>query len=155
MDKKIEKKHSEPKDDSDSLDKLRLERDEYLNGWKRSKADLINFKKETAESLGRFEDLAKVETLRELLPVYDALCEAEKHSIEGTGPLKNLFEQILGREGVKILRPKSGEPFDPLYHEAVSGKGELIDEVRLVGLMYKAHNIRPAKVTVKEKTNHE
>ncbi len=129
---------------------LEKERSDYLNGWKRARADLVNFKKETAESFSRFADVAKVETVRELLLVHDALCEADKHAIEGLRPVKTLFEQVLTREGVEMIVPESGSAFDPLSSEAVDGTGDIVDTVRQCGFIYKDHIIRPAKVTVRD-----
>jgi|SRR3989344_288665 len=132
------------------IEKMKKERDEYLAGWKRAKADLINFKQETAESLGRFADLAKVECIREFLPVYDALCEAEKNTVEGLLPIKKLYESILSREGVEIICPQSGDYFELERHEAVGGRGTIVDSTRQIGFKYKTYIIRPAKVTVNE-----
>jgi len=144
------KETKNPAKPPEDISKIKKERDEYLAGWQRAKADLINFKKETAESLGTFSDLAKVESIRELLSVYDALCEGEKHSIEGLRPIKSLFEQILQREGIERIEPHVGDALDPTRHESVGGAGEKIEEVRQCGFMYKTYIIRPAKVTVKE-----
>ena len=42
--------------DNNELEKVKKERDEYLDGWKRAKADFINYKK---EELSRLEKMAK------------------------------------------------------------------------------------------------
>ena len=56
----------------EELEKISKERDEYLDGWRRSKADLINYKK---EELKRLEEMAKFgneEVIRDLISVLDS-----------------------------------------------------------------------------------
>ncbi|OGY58515.1 MAG: nucleotide exchange factor GrpE, partial [Candidatus Colwellbacteria bacterium RIFCSPHIGHO2_12_FULL_43_12] len=56
----------------EDLDRVSKERDEYLDGWRRSKADLLNYKK---EELRRLEEMAKYgneEVIRDLISVLDS-----------------------------------------------------------------------------------
>jgi len=138
------------KDLKEKVERLERERDEYLNGWKRSKADLVNFKKDMTDSLVRHTDLAKVEFVREILPIVDALREGERSKIEGLIPIQRLLMSILEREGIEEINPQEGEEFDPELHEATHGKGLVVEECRQKGFSYKSYIIRPAKVVVKE-----
>ncbi len=62
----------EKPEEIDELKKCQKERDEYLEGWKRAKADLINYKKDEAK---RFEAVVKFSNeslIRELINVLDS-----------------------------------------------------------------------------------
>lgn len=134
----------------EDIEKLKKERDEFLDGWKRAKAELINTKKEVSENFGKFSERVEMEFAEDFLPVIDALEAAEKSDIEGLVPIKKLMGSILkGRHIVEIC-PNEGDEFDPRYHEAVSGKGNIISTCRQNGYMYRSRVIRPAKVEVKE-----
>ena len=55
------------------LEKITKERDEYLAGWQRSRADLMNYKKEEMERISGLMRYAQEELLLKLLPVLDNL----------------------------------------------------------------------------------
>ena len=129
---------------------LERERDEYLAGWQRAKADLINFKRETRESLAKWSDLAELGFVRKLLPVLDALEEGDKKGSKDASSVLKLMLEILKNEGVSELVPEGGGDFDPEVHEAIDGEGTKIAEVYQKGYRYKHYIIRPAKVKVKE-----
>jgi molecular chaperone GrpE len=94
----------------DELARCLKERDEYLDGWKRAKAELLNYKKEENK---RFEEVIKFanETLiRELISVLDsfalALTTFEQIPLAGaSGVLKEKDEikNIEASEGWKIV----------------------------------------------------
>jgi len=105
--------------------RLTAERDEYLNGWKRAKADLINYQKEEA---GRVEEAVKfgnVELIKEIISVIAsfelALSELEKvGSVDkGLYMIKSQLEDILKRNGVERINAYPGEIFNPRFHEAI------------------------------------
>jgi len=123
------------------------ERDEYLAGWKRAKADLVNFKRETAEVMGGITSSVRAEVFQVLLPVLDAFDKSD-----GAGGLKNiadLFRAILKKEGVEVIEANAGDEFSPEIHEAVEGEGGVISEVLQKGYKFKEQIIRPVKVRVK------
>ena len=61
-----------PSPDEPELDKCRKERDEYLDGWKRAKAEFLNFKKEENERMGLLTGLIQAEIIDELLPIIES-----------------------------------------------------------------------------------
>ena len=64
--------------DNKEIEKLKHERDEYLDGWKRSKADFLNYKKEEGERLQEMEEYVKGGLVVKILPILDNIVRAEK-----------------------------------------------------------------------------
>src|SRR3989344_3079430 len=144
-----EDKKGKPADGS-HLAKAERERDEYLAGWQRAKADLINFKRETRESLAKWGEISELGFVRKLLPVLDALEEGDKKGSKDASSILKLILEILKNEGVQELIPEEGSEFDPEIAEAIDGEGTKIAEMYQKGYRYKDYIIRPAKVKVKE-----
>ncbi|MEK7463374.1 MAG: nucleotide exchange factor GrpE, partial [Patescibacteria group bacterium] len=67
---------SEPKTELDPLKeqiaKLEKERDEYLNGWKRAKADSINQQKDELKRMEEIMKFANADIIKDLLLVLDS-----------------------------------------------------------------------------------
>ncbi|MEK9174555.1 MAG: nucleotide exchange factor GrpE [Patescibacteria group bacterium] len=124
------------------------ERDEYLNGWKRAKADLINAKKEWEEGAKGLTSFIKMEFVEEFLPVLDALDAAGES--EGFSGIKKLALGILSKNGITEIEAL-GQKFDPAYHEAVAegeGEAQKVIEVLQKGYTINSLVIRPAKVKI-------
>lgn len=137
-----------PQISKEELELAQKERDEYLNGWKRAKADLANFRKETEQAIGELADVLKVKFLKSLLPVVDSLDESAKSRVEGLTEIRSLLKDTLNKEGLEEIKVKPGDEFDPKIHEAVDGEGNNISEVVQKGYKYKDHVVRPVKVKV-------
>lgn len=133
------------------------ERGEYLAGWQRAKADLINYKKEQEQKNSDIFKFANENFIIELLPVLDSFELALKHSTnraggyEGIKHLHNQLLQILKSNGLEEIKAV-GEKFNPEFHESVGeikGKksGIIVEEVQKG---YKLNNkvIRPSKVKI-------
>src|SRR3989344_628145 len=60
------------------LEKCQKERDEYLNNWKRERADFLNYKKEEAKRLEEFVKFANEAVILEVIEVIDDLEKASK-----------------------------------------------------------------------------
>lgn len=105
---------------------------EYLDGWKRCKADFENFKKEVEKKVKADKDKSKIEILAKVLPVIDGL---------------NMV--IKGLENSLSLQEVQTKKFDPEIHEALAGKGDKIAEVLEKGYILNNRLIRPAKVRLK------
>lgn len=127
---------------------------EYLAGWKRARADLLNYKKEEMERIGGLVEYAHAEFLLKLLPILDNLERAEK-TIQDPGFLQiaKQFRDFLKRQGVAELNPAAGkEKFNPEVHEAVGEAEETnlepgtITEVVEKGYTLNKKLLKPAKV---------
>jgi len=102
------------------------ERDEYLEGWKRAKADLANYKREEAQRLTATIAGANAALVGELIPVLDSFDAAlvsipsDNSARSGVEILRAQLEDILKRAGLEVIAVKPGEVFNPAFHEAVT-----------------------------------
>lgn len=112
-------------------DKLHVclgERQEYLTGWQRSKADFVNARKEEEKHRAEFVAFSKEGVLSELLPVLDSfeLAMANKASWEsvdatwrkGVEYIYQQLKSVLEAHGLTALYPV-GQKFDPNQHDAI------------------------------------
>ena len=152
----------QPVDDG-MLSKCEKERDEYLAGWQRAKADFANYKK---DELKRLEELARYQTedfVLELIGVMDNF-ELGIAALEKQGPvekgiymIKTQIEDILKRRGLMRITIRAGDKFDPAVAEAVAEvdspaggeipPGAIVDEIEAGYRLYDKV-IRPARVRV-------
>jgi molecular chaperone GrpE len=103
----------------EKIAELEKKSEEYLNGWKRERADFLNYKKDEMERIGNLIKYANEEIILKLLPVLDNICLAEKHiKDEGLTQIKKQLEDFLKKEGIEPIEVV-GKPFDPNIMEAV------------------------------------
>lgn len=148
-------------------EQCKKERDEYLDGWRRAKADLINYKKEETERLAGFLKNGNENIIRDLLSVLDSfnlgIMATEKTSPEvmkGMLLIKTQLEDTLRRHGLEKLAVAKGDMFNPAHHEAI---GEMHSEypdgavAEEVESGYKLYDkvIRAARVRVSKGENKE
>lgn len=136
--------------------------EEYLNGWKRAKADLINYKKEESQHLAEIGKYARQNFIYQLLPMLDNLDLTVKHmpaelmennNVKGLLMIKTQLEDLLKANGVAAVE-SAGKNFDPNLHEVIQAvedkdcpSGTIIEEVQK-GYMIEGNLLRPAKVKV-------
>ena len=140
------------------IEKLAEERDEYLDGWKRAKADLINYKKDELKRLEEVARFGSESLILELISILDdfdlALATLEKQGTaeKGVYLIRSRFEDILKRRGLERINVKAGDKFDPAYHEAIStvdgGAENTVAEEIEAGYTLHGKVIRPARVKV-------
>lgn len=141
----IEKKENNLEE---KLELTEKERDEYLDGWKRAKAELINSKKDWEEQSKEVADYVKMSFIKQMLPVLDAL-EASKEA-EGWQEIKKLIEDVFKKNGVIEIDAQDKE-FNPVYHEAMlegEGKSGYVIEVLQKGYVINNLVIRASKVKI-------
>ncbi|HLV34943.1 MAG TPA: nucleotide exchange factor GrpE [Spirillospora sp.] len=100
---------------------------EYFEGWQRERADFSNYKKRAERDLMTMRFNAKIDTLKNLLPVLDdferAMAnlpeELRDHAWpEGVSAIQRKLIKTLEDEGIQAIDP-TGELFDPNLHEAI------------------------------------
>lgn len=144
---------------ADELAKCQKEKDEYLDGWKRAKADLINHKKDEAK---RFEIMVKFSQeamIRDLITVLDSFdlaigaLEKEGKAEKGIYLIKSQLEDNLKKYGLEKVIVSVNQPFDPNLQEAIAAvesdkpSGTIIEEVER-GYLLHGKLVRPARVKV-------
>jgi molecular chaperone GrpE len=146
------------------LEKCRAERQEYLDGWQRSKADYINLKKRNDQDRENIIGYAKEDLILEMIKIGDnfQLAFKDKEAWEkapenwrrGIEYIYNNLKQVLADQGVVEINPL-GEEFNPEKHDAVEmiettdkTQDHKIVEVIQLGYSLKDRVIRHATVKV-------
>lgn len=155
----------------DSIEKLReklkiavKEKQEYLDGWQRAKAEYINTRKRDQEANEQYLKFAKEEVITQLIPVLDSFEMAfanketwEKIDTNWRKGIEHIYSQLLSvltANNVVQIDPL-GQKFDPGRDEAV--EYEPVNEDRydqtitkVISKGYKLNNrlIKPVKVRV-------
>jgi len=144
------------------LEECQKKCEEYLNGWKRERADFLNYKKEEMERIQGLVKYTNEELILKMLPVLDNLDIAEKNlpenlrndeHIKGILQIKAQILDFLKNQGVEEIK-SVGEKFNPNFHESVGEveskdkeSGTIIEEVKK-GYKLAGKVIRPARVKV-------
>lgn len=144
----------------EDLAKANKEKQEYLEGWQRAKADYVNIRKRAEEERGSLIRSASLALLKELLPALDSFDQAISSAETGGAWLEGIknthvqFLKVLEKEGVTILNPL-GEIFDPMQHEPVETvavespkEDNTVTKVHQKGYLLNGIVIRPARVAV-------
>ncbi|MFZ3043783.1 MAG: nucleotide exchange factor GrpE [Minisyncoccia bacterium] len=144
----------------EELAACRKDKQEYMDGWQRAKADYVNALKRFGDDTKTAEFRGKVKAVETLLPAFDALERAKEH-LEARPPSKEDFlaiakqlESAFAALGLEELG-KTGEKFDPTYHEAMgqdavetAEEDDIITAILERGWRVGDTVIRPAKVRV-------
>jgi molecular chaperone GrpE len=153
------------------VENLRKQAEEYLEGWKRCKADFENYKKQQQDWAAGFRLYATQEILEEIIPVIDNFELAVNHIpqtpenknwLEGITHIKKQLEDILAAHAVTAITARPGDVFDPNIHECVQRPAEeecaatnnesfifQVAEVIRPGYKIGDKLLRPAQVTLK------
>lgn len=148
----------------DELATVKKERQEYLDGWQRAKADAVNTRKDLLASAERQGARAKENLLEDIIPALDGFDLAAGSSAwesvdagwrSGIDQIRNQLLDVLQRHGVERYG-KVGEKFDHALHEAVEERDDMPGEsgsiIRILRYGYKMNGriLRPAQVIVKK-----
>jgi len=136
------------KEEKNELEELKKKGEEYLNGWKRERADFINYKKDEMERIGQLVKYSNQEIILKILPILDNLYLAGQHiKDDGILQIQKQLEEFLKKEGIEAIETL-GKKFDPATMEAVEGDGEMVSEETQRGYTMHGKLIRPAKVKI-------
>lgn len=142
------------------------EKQTYLDGWQRDKAEFMNIRKRDEEAKQDFLKFAKLNVIEDILPVIDSFDMAmtnkeswESVSVEWRAGMEGIYNQFIGiltKQGVTAFDAK-GDVFDPNLHQSVSmvatedtSQDHTVAEVLQKGYMLNGKVIRPAMVQVYE-----
>jgi len=139
---------------------VRAQRDEYLDGLQRLKAEFENYRRRTRQEAQEASEYAKKALLTEFLPVLDnlerALAAAEHHEegkvLAGVRMTQGQFLDLLKKHGVEPIDPL-GQPFDPAFHDAMLSQPAAEPEGTVFAVLEKGYRlgeriVRPARVAV-------
>ncbi len=148
------------------LKQLKKEKDEYLLGWQKERADFANYKKEEENRKSLFSEAMRERILSRFLTVIDSFNMAfsnkaswEKVDANWRKGVEYIYSQMNGvfeEYGVKAIG-EAGESFDPNIHESVDmvatdndNEDHKIANVIQKGYKLGERVLRPAKVNVYE-----
>lgn len=147
----------------DELEKVKAERQEYLDGWQRCKADSINARKEALAAADRGAE-RKLEALaHDILPALDSFHMASQSETwadvadgfrNGMEHVQSQLLEALRRSGIERYG-KVGDQFDHALHETVEERDDVAGEsgtiTRIVrhGFRMGERILRPAQVITK------
>lgn len=137
-------------------------KDEYLAGWQRSRADLLNYQKTEMERFGELVKYVDVGLILKILPILDNFELVEKKlpenlkqdgNIKGLLQIKNQFQDFLKNQGIEEIKCLGGK-FDPNFQEIIEEvkvdnkePGIIIEEIQK-GYLLDGKILRPAKVKI-------
>ena len=143
----------------EDMEKIKKQCDEYLDGWKRAKADLINYKKEEEERIQHIARFGQELFITDLIAVLHSFdlgfvsWKDDPPEKKGMMLIQSQLEDILKRHGLEIMRAEIGKESNPAESEVVEAvdsketSGTVVEEVERG---YKLHGkvIKPIKVKV-------
>jgi len=145
------------------LEEVKKERKEYLDGWQRSRAELVNIKKRHDEEKKIFTRLGKESLLDQIIPILDNFDSAfsgdawenvDKNWRIGIEYIYNQFIKVLEENNVTSFG-EVGDSFDENLHQSVKieenddkEKSGKIAKVLMKGYKIGDRVIREAKVNV-------
>ncbi len=153
----------------DDLKLCRKEKEDYLVGWQRAKADYINLQKELDLARVNISILTKQKMVEKILPALDSfeMAFSNKEHWESLDKdwrlgIESIYQQFvsgLSISGVEKI-DEINVNFDPNIHQSISiietneeSKDHTIEKVLQVGYKIGDRVIRPAKVTIYEYKN--
>ena len=150
--------NTEEENTDNELEVCKKQAEEYLNNWKRERADFLNYKKDEAKRLEEFVKFANEAVVLDVIDIIDDLERACQNFAgqnlggqaaelnKGLGQVLKKFQDLLKKYGVE--RTETKDTFDPLLHEAVEGAGgDKLEEIR-AGYTMHGQVIRPARVKI-------
>ena len=145
---------------------LRNEKEEYLTGWQRAKADYVNLQKELDLARINISVITREKMTEKLLPAIDSFDMAfsnkehwETLDKDWRMGIESIHSQLIkGLEGSGIEKiDQNNVPFNPNIHQSISivhtddnSKDHTVEKVLQVGYKIGERVIRPAKVTIYE-----
>jgi molecular chaperone GrpE len=148
------------------LKQAKAEKEEYLNGWQKERAEFANYRKQEDDRKAMFSEAMRERILTRFLSVLDsfnmafankeAWAKVDDNWRKGVEYIYSQLNTIFEEYGVKEVG-KEGESFDPNIHESIdvveTDKKELEHKVAVLiqkGYKLAERVIRPARVNVYE-----
>ncbi len=148
----------------EQLKEAQQKRDEYLDGWQRSKADSINAKKDIEARAARTAETLREALVHDIIPAldsFDLAAQSEAWATVSDGwrsGMEAVRDQLLGAlksHGIERFG-KVGEKLNHALHEVIEERDDVAGDsghiVRILRYGYKAAEkvLRPAQVIAKK-----
>jgi len=149
------------------IERLKKENEEYLNGWKRAKADYANLKNDQEKRSKELVEFSCLSLFAQWVPIVEHLRQAlTKHLpkdlensewVKGIEQIYKQIREVMKGLGIEEFLDNTGKPFDPTRHEAVGqeqigdSEDNTITQEISAGYTYKGRVMVPAKVIVNKK----
>jgi molecular chaperone GrpE len=160
-----ENKLPEPtiEDLKEQIEEVTAQRDEYLAGWQRAKADFINYKKEELQRMQETARYGSTDLIKDLISVMDNF-DLALRTLEKAGPvekgiylIRTQIDDILKKRELAKIDIKEGDVFDPATAEAlaeVASDKPAGTVVEVIEQGYRLHEkvLRPARVIISKGT---
>lgn len=152
------------------LENLKKQNEEYLDGWKRAKADYVNFKNDQEKRSRELAQFASYALVAQLLPLAGHFKKAfacatdELKTMEWVKGIDQIYRQlkdILKGMGIQDMAHTVGSAFDPARHMAVGQEqrddldDNIVSQEIEEGYLFHDTVIAPAKVIVNKKDGPE
>jgi molecular chaperone GrpE len=148
------------------LKQAKKEKEEYLNGWQKERAEFANYRKQEDDRKAMFSEAMRERILTRFLSVIDsfnmafanreAWAKVDENWRKGVEYIYSQMNTIFEEYGVKSIG-EAGESFDPNIHQSIdvvqTDKKELehkVAEVIQKGYKLGERVMRPARVNVYE-----
>jgi len=114
------------------LEKTKAEKQEYLDGWQRMRADVANMKRDQVTLMERMGGAVKEEVISDIIPIldsFDMAMQGEQWGAvdetwrKGVEYIRAQCAAVLEKHGVTAFGAV-GETFDPNLHESVQESGD-------------------------------
>jgi len=135
----------------ETLKQCQKEKGDYLIGWQRAQADLINYKKRQEERFADTQKLMNEKLIVELLSVLDSFAGALE--MDGLREIRDQLWEILKKHGLEEMKCL-GTKFNPEFHEAIMSVESAKDEDDIIveefqkGYLLNGKVIRPSRVKI-------
>jgi len=147
----------------EELEKVKKERQEYLDGWQRCKADAVNARKDIETRASRSAEMLREALVHDIIPAldsFDMAAESEAWTTVGDGwrsGMERVRDQLidaLKRHGIERYG-KVGDMLDHAIHEVAQEVDDVAGEpgeiVKILRAGYRSNEriLRPAQVITK------
>lgn len=151
------------------LAECQKQRDEYMAGWQRAKADFVNREREYEKQRADLSAFLRASVVRALLVPMSELTHAcasvpaaLKDAVwaKGIASISGNFEKAFAAMGV-VRMDTVGKPFDPMRHEVIAKRPadgvapETIVEEVGPGYLLEGKTLIPAKVIIADEAGQE
>lgn len=148
------------------LEQLKKQNEEYLDGWKRAKADYINFKNDQEKRSKELAQFASYALIVQLVPLASHFKKAFAYAddelkssewVKGIEQIYRQFKEVLKSMGVEEMEDPIGKPFDPSQHLAIGQEqkdeygDDIVSQEAQAGYLFNGKVVAPAKVIVNKK----